>query len=126
MLRPKSQLGNQSLIHIPAVDSVENYMTSNGQVRNWVNRMLQSINNIDNYPLLIHCTAGKDRTGVIVVVILLVIGISTPDIVEEYLQTGGVKKSDNILQAIKGIGRIEDYIFEQSVVELLKNKLIKT
>lgn len=34
---------------------------------------------------LIHCSAGKDRTGVIVTLLLLICGVSTKDINHEYL-----------------------------------------
>lgn len=35
-------------------------------------------------PLLINCTAGKDRTGIIVMVLMLLAGCSTRDIAREY------------------------------------------
>ena len=34
---------SRNQIHIPAVDSVENYMTSNGQVRNWAKEYFKQI-----------------------------------------------------------------------------------
>jgi len=37
-----------------------------------------------NYPFLIHCTAGKDRTGVLVAMIMDVLGASPEDIAHEY------------------------------------------
>lgn len=37
-----------------------------------------------NYPFLIHCTAGKDRTGVLVGMIMDVLGASREDIAHEY------------------------------------------
>lgn len=38
-------------------------------------------------PLYIHCTAGKDRTGVCAAVILMLLGVSDDDIVREFLLT---------------------------------------
>ena len=35
-------------------------------------------------PIVIHCTAGKDRTGVVVMVLLLLAGCSKDDIAKEY------------------------------------------
>jgi len=37
-----------------------------------------------NYPFLVHCTAGKDRTGVLIGMIMDVLGVSTEDIAHEY------------------------------------------
>lgn len=37
-----------------------------------------------NYPLLVHCTAGKDRTGVLLGMVMDVLGCSDEDIASEY------------------------------------------
>lgn len=41
----------------------------------------------DALPLLIHCHAGKDRTGFIIAMLLAAAGISRPDIFEDYETT---------------------------------------
>lgn len=38
----------------------------------------------DSYPMLVHCTAGKDRTGVLLALVLDVIGVSHEDIAADY------------------------------------------
>ncbi len=38
-------------------------------------------------PALVHCTAGKDRTGWAVAVLLLLLGVSQDDVLAEYLRT---------------------------------------
>lgn len=38
-------------------------------------------------PALVHCTAGKDRTGVVLAVLLGALGISDEDIIEDYART---------------------------------------
>ncbi|HSV59518.1 MAG TPA: tyrosine-protein phosphatase [Variovorax sp.] len=39
-------------------------------------------------PLVIHCTAGKDRTGFAVAMVLSLLGVARRDIIAEYLLTG--------------------------------------
>ena len=39
----------------------------------------------NNYPVLIHCRAGQDRTGLICAMIHLALGVDTGDIVRDYL-----------------------------------------
>ncbi|ABD87913.1 tyrosine-protein phosphatase [Rhodopseudomonas palustris] len=41
----------------------------------------------DHAPLVIHCTAGKDRTGFACALILHALGVAEPTIVEDYLLT---------------------------------------
>lgn len=38
-------------------------------------------------PVLVHCTAGKDRTGIVVAVLLRAVGVRGVDIVADYLRT---------------------------------------
>ncbi len=41
-----------------------------------------------NHPLVFHCSAGKDRTGVLAACLLSVLGVGSVDIVEDYTLTG--------------------------------------
>jgi len=38
----------------------------------------------DNHPLIFHCSAGKDRTGVLAAVVLAAMGIVDEDVIEDY------------------------------------------
>ena len=38
-------------------------------------------------PAIVHCSAGKDRTGLVVAVLLDLVGVDREAIVEDYLQT---------------------------------------
>jgi hypothetical protein len=40
------------------------------------------------YPALIHCAVGKDRTGLLVALVLSLIGVSEDDIVTDYALSG--------------------------------------
>lgn len=40
-----------------------------------------------NHPILFHCTAGKDRTGVLAGMILSILGVPDRDIIEDYALT---------------------------------------
>jgi rhodanese-related sulfurtransferase len=41
-----------------------------------------------NGPVLVHCTAGKDRTGIVVAVLLRAVGVRREDVLADYLHTG--------------------------------------
>ena len=44
---------------------------------------------------LIHCFAGKDRTGISAAVILTILGVSKEDIVSDYLETNRLREKEN-------------------------------
>ncbi|MEV4010834.1 tyrosine-protein phosphatase [Nonomuraea angiospora] len=58
-------------------DGVENLRTA-----------LETIARADNAPVVIHCAAGKDRTGVLAALVLSLVGVGEDDIVADYALTG--------------------------------------
>ncbi|MGF1507786.1 MAG: tyrosine-protein phosphatase [Anaerolineae bacterium] len=53
----------------------------------------------DNLPLLFHCTAGKDRTGVTTALILRLLGVPRDVVVGDYLLTNRV--ADRLIDEVK-------------------------
>jgi protein-tyrosine phosphatase len=114
---------NCQYIHVPAADKLENYDTNNGKIRKWINLVISEFINIDtSLPVYIHCTSGKDRTGVITAVILKAFNIPDDIIVKEYLLSDGVSGPRDILQALKGIGNVKQYL-KGNTSQLLVKKI---
>jgi protein tyrosine/serine phosphatase len=67
----------------------------------------------DSYPTLVHCTQGKDRTGLVVLIMLLLAGESVPTeaIVDDYSRSELelVSEFDERMKEIRAIGLDEDY-----------------
>ena len=51
--------------------------------------LFRRISDPENLPVLIHCSAGKDRTGVVASLIQLVLGVPFETVLEDYLMTNG-------------------------------------
>ena len=49
-----------------------------------VKRALQLYTDEANFPILVHCTQGKDRTGLIIALVLLMAGAPVEGIIEDY------------------------------------------
>ncbi|MFG1697582.1 tyrosine-protein phosphatase [Nonomuraea sp. NPDC049309] len=49
---------------------------------------LETIAQADNAPVVVHCAAGKDRTGVLTALVLSLVGVHDDDIVADYALTG--------------------------------------
>lgn len=54
-------------------------------------RGVRAIAEADGRPALIHCSAGKDRTGVLVAMVLELLGVDRAAIVADYVRTGEVR-----------------------------------
>ena len=48
----------------------------------------------NNYPVLIHCTQGKDRTGLVVTLLLLLLGVPVGAISPDYMASENELKSE--------------------------------
>lgn len=49
--------------------------------------IFQRLANDESYPFLVHCSGGKDRTGVVCALIHLLDGVSREDLMQDYLLT---------------------------------------
>ena len=65
-----------------------------------------------NWPILIHCNAGKDRSGVAVALILEALGVDRETVMDEYLLTNQVGRSQQKAELLaresskyRGVGR---------------------
>jgi protein-tyrosine phosphatase len=62
----------------------------NMQDRSYGRRLVECLQVIAeaDYPLVFHCSAGKDRTGVLAACLLSVLGVDSGNIIEDYTLTG--------------------------------------
>ena len=59
-----------------------------------------------NHPLLFHCTAGKDRTGVTAMLILSVLGVADDDILDDYELTTKYRSGRRVEQLRPELERV--------------------
>lgn len=64
-----------------------------------------------NYPVLIHCTQGKDRTGLVVMLVLLVCGVGIHDINTDYMLSESELEPEKAerLKEIRSIGLTDEF-----------------
>lgn len=111
--------------HFPMANKVEKYDTSQKEVRQWLNKIIRLFENPElKYPVLIHCLSGKDRTGIVIAAVLLILGYDQGTIMEEYLFSEGEVKAELIQQAMDGIQPLDKY-FGQANIQIIRDNIVK-
>lgn len=109
--------------HFPMANKYEKYDTCQKEVRYWLNEIVQVLENPNlEYPILIHCLSGKDRTGIVVAAILLILGIDKEVIIEEYLLSDGEVSRERIQLAMEGMKNVETY-FNRVDIDKVRDNL---
>lgn len=104
-LRPRADGGGSAVHHLPMIDEVggpsrpiaepppvrltagEAYVSMADLGRQAIGRAVTLLARSDGVPAVFHCTAGKDRTGILAAVVLAALGVSDDDIVHDYMLT---------------------------------------
>ncbi|GIZ49483.1 hypothetical protein CKM354_001251300 [Cercospora kikuchii] len=65
----------------------------------------------ENYPLLVHCTQGKDRTGLVILLVLMLLGVDHAAIEKDYMlsEQGLAHDRDKRVEAITKVGFPDDF-----------------
>jgi protein-tyrosine phosphatase len=102
----------------------EKYDTTQPEVRKWLASIVTIFLETELcYPVLIHCTSGKDRTGVVVAALLRIAGVSDNVIIEEYLLSDGEVRREWIQQALGGMSDLEQYFRRIDLASVRRNLL---
>jgi len=78
-----------------------------------IRRIFNILSKQENYATILHCHAGRDRTGVISSLILLLLNAPEPNIIQDYLATDEFTQGEDIeyiVSEIEKIGGIMDYL----------------
>jgi len=100
--------------------------------KNQIKRVFEFISNNFEQTILIHCIAGKDRTGIIVTLFHLLTGLTTTETKLDYMATNYEIEEKNInivIDEINKCGGIELYLqscgLQLYILENIKNKYKK-
>jgi len=104
--------------HVSIPNSYEKYETAEPTVRRWLNAVAQAVCEAPAFPVMLHCTSGKDRTGVAVALLLTVLDVPRAIIIEEYLLSDGEVERAWIERALDGIGDVRRYLARIDVQRL--------
>jgi protein-tyrosine phosphatase len=93
-------------------------------------RGIEIVSDTNNRPVLFHCIAGKDRTGIFAAIMQLILGIPKRHIITDYLKTPRAQEKNimhlfNLLEEYGGIqGYIEYMKIDDIIIDQLLNSLL--
>jgi protein-tyrosine phosphatase len=73
----------------------EGYISMADEGRRAIGSAVALLAGPDALPAVFHCTAGKDRTGILAAILLSAIGVRDEDIVDDYMLTGESRAARN-------------------------------
>jgi hypothetical protein len=96
---PSSTCGPSGNLPAPAGDLSERYLWYLEVGRKPLVDALDLLGEPDSYPLVFHCAAGKDRTGVLAALVLDILGVDPGVIVADYVIAAG--RMELIMEALR-------------------------
>lgn len=57
-----------------------------------IKKLFEIVAEPTNHPVLVHCISGKDRTGVMIALILMALGVRKEEVIHDYLRTESAEK----------------------------------
>ncbi|MFX0010897.1 MAG: tyrosine-protein phosphatase, partial [Candidatus Hermodarchaeota archaeon] len=136
---PKEFLRNIRYFNIslvPIVEKRDNTIESLSEVYKWIlintGKKIKEVFDVlaieDNYPIVMHCYAGKDRTGIIVALIHLLLGMPRDLIIRDYLTSGINSKREfieTVFNYIDSVGGIRKYLKNQNVTQKTQDCVLR-
>ncbi len=109
-------------------DNTEYYTWVLTHERENLKELFTILANKENYPLIIHCHVGMDRTGIVLALIHLLLDSSRENIIKDYLASGPNMKQyliNLILQITDNNGGITHYLKELDISEKIQHQIIR-
>ncbi len=74
------------LMNMVSIENLYRLMVTDEYSISQLKNILHEIINSDTYPILFHCTAGKDRTGIVAMLLLNILDVDENTIMNNYLE----------------------------------------
>jgi protein-tyrosine phosphatase len=112
-------------LHFPISNDYEKYETADQNVKRWLTQIISAFCEDDfRWPAFVHCTSGKDRTGVVIAALLRICDVPDQVIIEEYLLSDGDVAPGRIQTALDGIGEPRTYFRRRVNLDAIRERLL--
>jgi protein-tyrosine phosphatase len=66
--------------------------------------VLRALGAVDGVPAVVHCSAGKDRTGMVIAVLLTVLGVDEETVLDDYVLSSRYRSEQRVAELIASLG----------------------
>lgn len=80
------------LMNMMSIENLYKLMVTDAYSISQLKNIIHEIMSSDNHPVLFHCTAGKDRTGVVAMLLLNILDVDEETIMKNYLEINKTHK----------------------------------
>lgn len=88
----KEQSKLKMLLNMMSIENLYKLMVTDEYSISQLKSIIHEIINSDKHPVLFHCTAGKDRTGVVAMLLLNILDVDEESIMKNYLEINKTHK----------------------------------
>ena len=90
-----------------------------------IKNVFELLSEAKDSPILIHCIAGKDRTGILICLLLMAMNVRTEDIIFDYMRTPRSEQTNclHIIDLVAERGGIFKYLQSIGIDEIQLNKI---
>jgi protein-tyrosine phosphatase len=92
----------------PREQSLHFYLEHLASPTSPLSTVIRVISALAGRPILVHCAAGKDRTGLVTALLLRLLGVDDEDIVADYLRTE--RNMARVIERFRGWPRYRDHM----------------
>jgi protein tyrosine/serine phosphatase len=92
----------------PAEQSLHFYLEHLASPASPLVTVIRVVGALAGRPVLVHCAAGKDRTGLVTAMLLRLVGVDDEEIVADYLRTG--LNMPRVIERFRGWPRYRDHM----------------
>ncbi len=115
-----------NLLQVAPLDTMNNYIFESEIFKEWIQRLYNTLADETIWPSLLHCTSGKDRTGVGIALLLKNIGVSDDAIVKEYmLGDYGNRYPESMTHLLSEMPKFEHLKMKEPQIHTLKRVLFR-
>jgi protein-tyrosine phosphatase len=90
-----------STLNVAPKEKMNNYLFASSIFKDWLSDFFHQMTLIE-YPVYIHCTAGKDRTGVAIALLLKLLNLANGHIMNDYRKSAGTIYIDSMQAVLDG------------------------